>query len=90
MKEKQTMSLRKPRMILFGVIATFSVAIFGATVSESQNPPRQLKVLMIGNSFSVQMVSSMPPVAKGLGLELDICSLLVVKRFDERKEERVK
>ena len=36
-----------------------------------------LKVLMIGNSFSVQMVKSMPPIAKDLGLELDVCSLYI-------------
>jgi len=36
-----------------------------------------LKVLTIGNSFSVQMVNSMPPIAADLGLELDICSLYI-------------
>lgn len=36
-----------------------------------------LKVLMIGNSFSVQMVKSMPPVAKSLGCKLDICSMYI-------------
>ena len=36
-----------------------------------------LKVLMIGNSFSEQMVKSMPPIAADLGLELDICSLFI-------------
>ena len=36
-----------------------------------------LKVLAIGNSFSVQMVNAMPPIAKDMGLELDICSLYI-------------
>ena len=36
-----------------------------------------LKVLTIGNSFSVQMVNAMPPIAKDMGLELDICSLYI-------------
>ena len=36
-----------------------------------------LKVLTIGNSFSVQMVSAMPPIAQDMGLELDICSLYI-------------
>ena len=71
------MSLCKLRMILFGMVATFSVAISGAAVNEIQKPKEKLKVLMIGNSFSRQMVSSMPPVAKDLGLELDICSLYI-------------
>ena len=77
MKEKQTMSLRKARMALFGAIATFSVAVAGVGANEIQNPPKQLKVLMIGNSFSVQMVPSMPPIAKDLGLGLEICSLYI-------------
>ena len=36
-----------------------------------------LKVLTIGNSFSVQMVKAMPPIAQDMGLELDICSLYI-------------
>lgn len=36
-----------------------------------------LKVLTIGNSFSVQMVGAMPPIAKDMGHELDICSLYI-------------
>lgn len=36
-----------------------------------------LKVLMIGNSFSEQMVTAMPPIAEDMGLELDICSLYI-------------
>ncbi len=36
-----------------------------------------LKVLAIGNSFSVQMVKSMPPIAKDLGLQLDVCSMYI-------------
>lgn len=36
-----------------------------------------LKVLTIGNSFSVQMVSSLPPIAADMGFGLDICSLYI-------------
>ena len=36
-----------------------------------------LKVLMIGNSFSVQMTSAMPPIAADMGLDLDVCSLYI-------------
>ena len=35
------------------------------------------KVLMIGNSFSVQMATSLPPVAQNLGQGLDICSMYI-------------
>lgn len=43
--------------------------------AKAENSP--LKVLMIGNSFSVQMVKSMPPVARSLGCKLDICSMYI-------------
>ena len=46
-------------------------------VNEIQKSPEKLKVLMIGNSFSLQMVPSMPPITKDLGLKLDICSMFV-------------
>ena len=39
--------------------------------------PDALKILMIGNSYSEQMVKFMPPIAKDLGLGLDVCSLYI-------------
>lgn len=56
--------------MLCGVVA------FG-DVGETAKKPDSLKILMIGNSFSEQMVPSMPPIAKDLGLKLDICSLYI-------------
>lgn len=37
----------------------------------------ELKVLMIGNSFSVCALREMPNVAKSMGLKLDLCSLYI-------------
>ena len=55
----------------------------GAGVALAAEPARPeaarapLRVLMIGNSFSVQMVRHLPPVAKDLGLRADVCSLYI-------------
>lgn len=38
---------------------------------------KQLKVLMIGNSFSICLLQEMPTVAKEMGLKLDLCSLYI-------------
>jgi len=58
-------------------VATLSSALAAIASDETPNKPKALKILMIGNSFSVQMVKSMPPIAKDLGLELDVCSLYI-------------
>jgi len=63
------------------VMMTVGAAVMSACVAcASDGAPQKkepLKVLMIGNSFSVQMVKSMPPVAKDLGLGLDVCSMYI-------------
>ena len=50
-------------------------------VTPSPMPPpavtKPLKVLMIGNSFSVCVLNQMPRIAEELGLKLDICSLFI-------------
>ncbi len=38
---------------------------------------KPLKVLMIGNSFSICVLREMPNIARELGLKLDICSLFI-------------
>ena len=45
-----------------------------AAPADGQKP---LKVLMIGNSFSICVLKEMPNIAKELGLKLDICSLYI-------------
>ena len=39
--------------------------------------PKPLKVLMIGNSFSICVLKQMPQIAEELGLKLDLCSLYI-------------
>ena len=63
---------------------TLMVALaFGAGMVLADEPAKAeaekapLKILMIGNSFSVQMVKHLPPVAKSLGLKADVCSLYI-------------
>lgn len=60
------------RILLAGV----AVAVAGASAAAEANAPaRPLKLLMIGNSFSISCYRQMPQVAQALGLDLDICSL---------------
>ena len=56
--------------------ASAEEGIVRATVTNAV-PEKSLKVLMIGNSFSVQMATSLPPVAQNLGQGLDICSMYI-------------
>ena len=68
-------------MVKIGQAVFAGAVLLSASVclaaDEAVRDPRSLKVLMIGNSFSEQMVKSMPPIAKDLGLDLDICSLYI-------------
>ena len=50
---------------------------FAEEPAKSGTEKAPLKILMIGNSFSVQMVKHLPPVAKDLGLKADVCSLYI-------------
>ena len=50
---------------------------FAAVAADSTSPRKSLKVLMIGNSFSICCLEEMPPVAKAMNLELDLASLYI-------------
>ena len=64
-------------------IMVMAALVLGAGIALAEEPVKTkaeqapLKVLMIGNSFSVQMVRAMPPIAKDMGLRLDVCSLYI-------------
>jgi hypothetical protein len=63
-----------------GILAAF--AAVGTILSSGCSVPKPeekepLKVLMIGNSFSVCTLRHMPTVAKSLGLRLDLASLYI-------------
>ena len=45
---------------------------------KSPRSPDGLKVLMIGNSFSICNLREMPQVAKSMGKKLDLASLYIV------------
>ena len=53
---------------------TFTAAFAGCETTPEQKP---LRVLMIGNSFSISCMRHMPNVAKSLGLKLDITSMYI-------------
>ena len=57
-------------------IMVLAVSAAFAFVSAAESP-KSLKVLTIGNSFSIQMSYTMPPIAKDMGLGLDIVSLYI-------------
>ncbi len=59
--------------------AVLSAALSFAEVKASAvaERGRPLKVLMIGNSFSIQMQAAVPPVAAAMGRRLDICSMYI-------------
>ena len=60
------------------IVGAICVNGFGEVAAdETAKNPDSLKILMIGNSFSAQMVPSMPPVAKSLGLKIDVCSMFI-------------
>ena len=70
--------VKMKRIGIVAVGALCASVVFGeAAADETVKKPEVLKVLMIGNSFSEQMVPSMPPIAKNLGLKVDVCSMFI-------------
>jgi len=65
--------------ILLAAMSLVAGCMCGPTGESAATPqaPRRLKVLMIGNSFSICVLKEMPKVASSLGLELDLCSLYI-------------
>ena len=43
----------------------------------AEDAAKSLKVLMIGNSFSISVLREMPEIADDMGLRLDLCSLYI-------------
>lgn len=79
--------MKKANMI--AVIAAVG-AIFASGCSMFKNEDEKpLKILMIGNSFSVCNLQHMPAVAKSLGLRLDLASLYIGGCSLERHWENV-
>lgn len=53
------------------------MAIIVGTVMAGLGAERQLKVLMVGNSFSISNIHNMPQICKDMGLELELGSLYI-------------
>ncbi len=68
---------RVPTLPVLALVAAVAMAGPAATAAEASAPQKPLKVLMIGNSFSICVLKQMPQIAAELGLPLDICSLYI-------------
>lgn len=67
------------KVVLACAVAAGCVAtgVGADSVESAGGEKRPLKVLMIGNSFSICVLQEMPAIAKDLGLPLDLCSLFI-------------
>ena len=63
------------RMIVGGLIALLGGTVWGG--QDETRSPHELKVLMIGNSFSICCLDETPAIAKSLGVKLDLASLYI-------------
>ena len=64
----------KKSSVLLAAVAAVSLAFAAQGEKQSDRP---LKVLMIGNSFSICNLRQMPQVAEPVGKRLDVASLWV-------------
>ena len=68
--------MKKAILLTALVVSITSLAAEGVrTVAEK--PRKNLKVLMIGNSFSICLLQQFPQVAKSMDLKLDLCSMFI-------------
>lgn len=58
-------------------ILAVAAAFAGATSNAAPKRDKPLKVLAIGNSFSICVLKDMPKIAADLGCPLDICSMYI-------------
>jgi len=64
-------------MTRFIAVCIAGLAAFALAEPKAKEQPKELKVLMVGNSFSICVGSEMPKVAKAMGLKLDLASLYI-------------
>ena len=65
--------MKKMKFAFASVIVSFVAFVGCETIRET----KPLRVLMIGNSFSISCMRHMPKVAKSLGLKLDLTSMYI-------------
>jgi len=63
------------KKLIAACIACVAAAVLAEPKAEPQ--PKELKVLMIGNSFSICVGKEMPKVAQAMGLKLELASLYI-------------
>ena len=61
---------------IIALVAAFAAVFLGLSADNAE-PEKPLKVLMIGNSFSICNLWQMPQVAESMGKKLDIVSLYI-------------
>ena len=72
-------------------VASIACASGCATIEEKANEDCEtVKVLMIGNSFSICVLHEMPKIAADLNLPLDLCSMYIGGCSLERHMQNVK
>lgn len=59
------------------LVLSFALFAFISSASATQKGTEPLKVLAIGNSFSVSVLKEMPKTAADLGCKLDFCSISI-------------
>ncbi len=64
-------------LFLVGSLLADGAAPAAPAAEKAPETKKPLKVLMIGNSFSVCVLKQMPAIAAELGLPLDICSMYI-------------
>ena len=64
------------RLVAAALLLAGAAFLFTASAADKARP-RALKVLMIGNSFSICVLNEMPSVAASMGLELDLASCYI-------------
>ena len=67
----------KKAILLTALVASISCLAADGVRTETKQPRKNLKVLMIGNSFSICLLQQFPQVAKSMGVQLDLCSMFI-------------
>ena len=69
--------MKMKSMFVVALAAGMALAGVAGPKTMADAPKKSLKVLMIGNSFSICLLEQFPQVAKSMGLKLDLCSLYI-------------
>ena len=67
----------KKLILLTTLVSSIACLAADGVRTMTAQPRKSLKVLMIGNSFSICLLEQFPQVAKSMGLGLDLCSLYI-------------